>query len=82
MGATNVATYRLLKAYGVDPAQIVACDSVGTLQRNRGDIKERRTEFTEKWAVCRESNIDWLAGSNKRSEEPMCVSRSLVRTRN
>ena len=35
MGAANYASYRLLKAYGVDPAQIVACDTLGILHRNR-----------------------------------------------
>jgi len=62
MGAANVAVYRLLKAYGVDPAQIVACDSQGTLHRDRHDVEERQTEFAEKWAVCRESNPDRGAG--------------------
>ncbi len=62
MGAANVAIYRLLKAYGVDSAQIVACDSRGTLHRNRGDIEERQVEFAEKWAVCRESNPDRVTG--------------------
>lgn len=62
MGAANVAMYRLLKAYGVDSAQIVACDSRGTLHRNCGDIEERQVEFAEKWAVCRESNTDRVTG--------------------
>jgi malate dehydrogenase (oxaloacetate-decarboxylating) len=62
MGAANVAIYRLLKAYGVDPAQIVACDSQGTLHRDRRDIEDRQAEFAEKWAVCRESNPDRVAG--------------------
>ncbi|MGA2883205.1 MAG: hypothetical protein ABSG13_30015 [Bryobacteraceae bacterium] len=41
MGAANVATYRILKAYGIYPAQIIACDSQGTVHRNRGDLEER-----------------------------------------
>jgi malate dehydrogenase (oxaloacetate-decarboxylating) len=62
MGAANVAIYRLLKAYGIDSAQIIACDSQGTLHRNRGDIEERQAEFAEKWAVCRESNPHRVTG--------------------
>ena len=62
MGAANVCSYRLLKAYGVDPAQIVACDTQGTLHRNRGDIEEQRTTFVEKWSVCRETNREAVKG--------------------
>jgi len=62
MGAANIATYRLLKAYGVNPAQIVACDSQGTLHRNREDLERRQTEFREKWIVCRETNPELLGG--------------------
>jgi len=56
MGAANVAIYRLLKAAGADPANIMACDSQGTLHRNRRDLEDRRFEFPEKWVVCRETN--------------------------
>jgi len=62
MGAANVATYRLLKAAGVNPAQIIACDSRGTLHRNRRDIEEKRNEFREKWAVCLETNPATVVG--------------------
>ena len=65
MGAANVSSYRLLKAYGVDPAQIVACDTRGTLHRNRGDIEQQRTEFPEKWAVCQETNREANTGGIK-----------------
>jgi malate dehydrogenase (oxaloacetate-decarboxylating) len=56
MGAANTATYRLLKAAGAHPANIIACDTGGTLHRDRHDIEERRDEFREKWAVCLETN--------------------------
>ncbi len=62
MGAANVSSYRPLKAYGVDPAQIVACDKRGTLRRNRQDIEDRRTEFPEKWPVCQETNREAVIG--------------------
>jgi malate dehydrogenase (oxaloacetate-decarboxylating) len=67
MGAANVATYRLLKAYGVNPAQITACDSQGTLHRNREDLKSRQTEFREKWMICRETNPEVLTGGIERA---------------
>ena len=62
MGAANYASYRLLKAYGVDPTQIVACDTLGVLHRNRPDVRERCPECIEKWAVCQETNPEALAG--------------------
>ncbi len=62
MGAANVATYRLLKAAGVDSGQIVACDSRGVLHADRADIAAARDAFAEKWAVCRETNPDRVTG--------------------
>jgi malate dehydrogenase (oxaloacetate-decarboxylating) len=62
MGAANVATYRLLKAAGLDPAAIVACDSKGTLHKGRGDIEERQGDFEDKWRVCRETNPQPVIG--------------------
>ena len=58
MGAANVAIYRLLKAAGAAPARIIACDIRGTLHLNRRDIQE----FPEKWAVCRETNVEGVTG--------------------
>jgi malate dehydrogenase (oxaloacetate-decarboxylating) len=62
MGAANVATYRLLKAAGIDPASIVACDSQGTLHKGRHDIENRQKEFEDKWRVCCESNPESVIG--------------------
>jgi malate dehydrogenase (oxaloacetate-decarboxylating) len=62
MGAANVATYRLLRAYGIDPGGIVACDSKGTLHRGRGDIEAVRGSFADKWRVCTESNAEGITG--------------------
>jgi len=62
MGAANFASYRLLKAYGVNPAQIIACDSRGTLHRDRYDIEERDVDLAEKWTVCVESNPERVTG--------------------
>lgn len=62
MGAANVAIYRLLKAAGATPARIIACDTQGTLHVNRRDLEESRFEFPEKWAVCRETNLEAVTG--------------------
>ncbi|HLH32884.1 MAG TPA: malic enzyme-like NAD(P)-binding protein, partial [Terriglobia bacterium] len=62
MGAANVATYRLLKAAGISPAALIACDSKGTLHRDRHDIEAMQTEFEDKWRVCCESNLERVRG--------------------
>lgn len=62
MGAANVATYRLLKSAGVDPAAIVACDTSGALHRGRADLEQAQDEFADKWQVCQESNCDGVTG--------------------
>lgn len=61
-GAANVAVYRLLKACGAEPGAIIACDSVGTLHRGRGDIETARERYPDKWAICAESNAGGVAG--------------------
>lgn len=58
VGAANVANYRLLKACGVDPAQIMTCDKQGILHRNRRDVENEQVEFAEKWQICQETNRD------------------------
>jgi malate dehydrogenase (oxaloacetate-decarboxylating) len=78
MGAANVASFRLLKAYGVDPRQIVACDTEGTLHRNRRDIEKQQIEFPEKWVVCQETNREAVAGgiAEALSGADVCVAFS------
>jgi malate dehydrogenase (oxaloacetate-decarboxylating) len=61
-GAANVASYRLLTAAGVDPSAIVACDTRGTLHRNRSDIESQQETFKDKWKACQESNADAVVG--------------------
>ena len=61
-GAANVATYRLLKAYGLDPKAIVACDSKGILHPGRNDIERQQLQFSDKWRICLESNGDGRRG--------------------
>jgi malate dehydrogenase (oxaloacetate-decarboxylating) len=62
MGAANVATYRLLKASGADPRNIVACDRRGTLHAKRHDLEERQEEYAQKWQVCVETNEEFVVG--------------------
>lgn len=62
MGAANVATYRLLTQVGVSPKQIVACDRTGILHSGRTDLEAAQQEFTDKWRVCSESNVDRVTG--------------------
>jgi malate dehydrogenase (oxaloacetate-decarboxylating) len=46
----------------VNPAQIVACDTRGTLHRDRQDLQAQREEFAEKWMVCQETNLEAVRG--------------------
>jgi len=62
MGAANVATYRILKKSGVDPAAIIACDARGTLHARRHDLEERQAEYADKWHVCQETNAEGIVG--------------------
>jgi malate dehydrogenase (oxaloacetate-decarboxylating) len=62
VGAANVATYRLLTACGVAPAQIVACDSKGILHPGRADLEATQELYLEKWQICRESNGERRTG--------------------
>ncbi len=62
MGAANTPTYRILKASGVDPQAIVACDIAGTLHRGRRDVEQQQDEYAEKWRVCQETNPDRVEG--------------------
>lgn len=62
VGAANIATYRLLKANGVNPAKIMACDSQGLLHKQRTDIEDRKSEYGDKWKICLETNPDRVKG--------------------
>ena len=78
VGAANVATYRLLKAYGLHPKTIVACDSKGILHPGRGDIESRQLEFPDKWRICLESNGDGRRGGpqNAFAGADVCIAFS------
>ena len=62
MGAANVATYRLLKASGVDLGAIVAVDTKGTLHPGRHDIENQQDELADKWRICNETNAERIVG--------------------
>jgi len=78
VGAANVATYRLLKAYGFDPKAIIACDSKGILHAGRRDIESRQHEFADKWRICLESNGDGRRGGpeNAFAGADVCIAFS------
>jgi len=61
-GAANVATYRLLTAYGLSSKAIIACDSKGVLHAARSDIEREQSRFPDKWRMCLESNGDGRKG--------------------
>jgi malate dehydrogenase (oxaloacetate-decarboxylating) len=62
MGAANVAVYRLLKAAGIEPQAVIACDTRGTLHRERADIEAQQERLVDKWRVCGESNAEHVVG--------------------
>jgi malate dehydrogenase (oxaloacetate-decarboxylating) len=62
IGAANVATYRLLKAYGVDLGGVIACDSKGTLHAARHDVEAQQEAFADKWRICQETNAEGVVG--------------------
>ena len=82
MGAANVASYRLLKAYGVDPAQIVACDSRGTLHRGRRDIEDQQIGVCRRSGRCagKATPTGLTGGIEQALQAPTCVLPSLVRS--
>jgi malate dehydrogenase (oxaloacetate-decarboxylating) len=61
IGAATVATYRLLRAAGIDAAELVACDKMGTLHRGRADVAEA-SPASWKWRMCRETNARGVVG--------------------
>ena len=61
MGAANVPTYRFLKAFGVDPRAVTACDVGGILGPHRTDYRDR-PDYCEQWRVCCETNGEGRRG--------------------
>jgi malate dehydrogenase (oxaloacetate-decarboxylating) len=78
MGAAGIATYRLLKAFGIEPSSIVACDTKGTLHRRRSDLEAQQKLYPDKWKVCQETNREALQGgiSEALRGADICVAAS------
>jgi malate dehydrogenase (oxaloacetate-decarboxylating) len=62
MGAAGIPTYRFLKAAGVPPESVIACDLGGILHKRRRDYEQKQEEYAEQWKVCQESNADGITG--------------------
>jgi malate dehydrogenase (oxaloacetate-decarboxylating) len=63
MGASNVATLRLLITAGLNLGAVVACDSKGILHTSRTDLEEAQDHFREKWYFCQHSNAEGITGA-------------------
>lgn len=55
-GAANLALFRLLKAYSIDPKHIILIDSKGVLSRSRGDLEQIKSSNPWKYNALIESN--------------------------
>ncbi len=58
-GAANIATARVMVAYGVDPAKIIMVDTKGTLHKGRTELQK---EFKEKWHFAQITNAEQRKG--------------------
>jgi malate dehydrogenase (oxaloacetate-decarboxylating) len=58
-GAANVCIYRVMKAGGVDPANVTFVDSKGILSKSRTELKEKEPY---KWELIQETNGANLEG--------------------
>ncbi|MEO0085905.1 MAG: NADP-dependent malic enzyme [candidate division WOR-3 bacterium] len=58
-GASNIAIARVCIKGGVNPANIIMCDSKGTLHKGRTDLEEK---YKEKWHMCQVSNAGDVRG--------------------
>ncbi|MFO7740766.1 MAG: NADP-dependent malic enzyme [Anaerolineae bacterium] len=78
VGSANVATLRLLLASGVQVGNVIACDSRGILHRDRSDIEARKTEFVDKWRICKQSNAEDRRGgvADAMRDADVCIAAS------
>jgi len=58
-GAANIALYRLLRAYGVPPENIVVVDSRGILHSRRPDVEQLRERNPWKYRIAVETDGGW-----------------------
>jgi malate dehydrogenase (oxaloacetate-decarboxylating) len=61
-GAANIATTRLLIAYGVPASHLVVADSHGILHAGRADVEAVQSEYVDKWRLCQSTNADCRRG--------------------
>ncbi len=75
-GAAGVATYRFLKAKGIDLTRTTVCDRGGILHRGRADLEKSQEEYPDKWSICLETNERQLAGGIPEALEgsDVCIS--------
>jgi len=58
-GAANIATARVMVAYGVDPGKLIMVDSKGALHKGRTELQK---DFKEKWHFCQITNEEQRKG--------------------
>ncbi|MBE0461031.1 MAG: NADP-dependent malic enzyme [Candidatus Aminicenantes bacterium] len=68
-GAANIAIARLIVTAGVNPENIIAVDSKGTLHRDREDRDVLQEKFKEKWHICETTNKRGIKGGIKEAME-------------
>jgi malate dehydrogenase (oxaloacetate-decarboxylating) len=79
-GAANVAIARLVFSWGVPPAQCFLVDRKGILGLHRRDLKQRRSEFADKWRYCEITNAEGRAGGIPEAMEGADVAIALSQT--
>lgn len=61
-GAANVASARLLFAYGANPETTIIADSKGILHPGRKDLEEAKDTYVDKWRFCQTTNAEGRTG--------------------
>ncbi|MCK4256279.1 NADP-dependent malic enzyme, partial [candidate division WOR-3 bacterium] len=59
-GAANIRTAWVIIKAGVNPENIILCDTKGTIHKGRTDLVEK---YKEKWELCQITNADAIKGS-------------------
>ncbi len=59
-GAANIAISRIMQVSGYKWGNMIMCDSKGTLNLGREDVK---AEYKEKWFMCEHSNKEGVVGT-------------------
>ena len=74
-GAANIRTAWVIIKAGVKPANIILCDTKGTLHKGRTDLVEK---YKEKWELCKITNAEGLKGdvANAMRGADVCIAAS------